>query len=243
MADTPNDDNNNPLSGKPSDHGYRPLKYLDESLFPSNNGDFASSFMQPHGSANRLHNPPPAADPSPWKDPDQDWRYIDERVWTGEAFVVSHRTQPDNRTERSNMQASSAFSAAVVPQDHRQSQAPGGSHGFGGLGFTGPAQAPGVFMDRGADPSFQNLVGASSRGSQVSAALARDTLKNSSPINKVQFVFTGWNDDAKRELFMWKVKRKKGYAFFLHLFPGETTESLHEAFKQYRNDGERLYNG
>lgn len=35
--------------------GYRPLKYLDESLFPNNDGDFAPSFMQPHGPASRLH--------------------------------------------------------------------------------------------------------------------------------------------------------------------------------------------
>ena len=54
MADAPNNDNNSPHE-EPTDHGYRPLKHLDESLF-SNNGDFASSFMQPRGSASRLHN-------------------------------------------------------------------------------------------------------------------------------------------------------------------------------------------
>ena len=68
-------------------------------------------------------------------------------------------------------------------------------------------------------------------------------VKDTPSTNKSQFIFTGWNDDAKRQLFMWKVKRKKGYAFFLHLFPGEIVESLHEAFQQYRDDGERLYNG
>jgi hypothetical protein len=90
----------------------------------------------------------------------------------------------------------------------------------------------------------QNIVGASSRNSQSSSAAApQDIEKDSAPTKKGQFVFTGWNDHAKRELFMWKVKRKKGYAFFLHLFPGETAESLHEAFKKYSDDGERLYNG
>ena len=90
----------------------------------------------------------------------------------------------------------------------------------------------------------QNIVGASSRNSQSSSAAApQDIEKDSASTKKGQFVFTGWNDDAKRELFMWKVKRKKGYAFFLHLFPGETAESLHEAFKKYRDDGERLYDG
>lgn len=93
------------------------------------------------------------------------------------------------------------------------------------------------------DSSSQNLVGLSSRASQASTAHPRDMVKDTPSTNKSQFIFTGWNDDAKRQLFMWKVKRKKGYAFFLHLFPGETVESLHEAFQQYRDDGERLYNG
>jgi hypothetical protein len=97
-------------------------------------------------------------------------------------------------------------------------------------------------IDRLTGLASHNLVGAFNRVRQGSAAPLQDIAKDSSSLNKGQFVFTGWNDDAKRELYMWKVKRKKGYAFFLHIFPGETAESLHEAFKKYKDDGERLYN-
>ncbi|KAI4688596.1 uncharacterized protein J4E84_004526 [Alternaria hordeiaustralica] len=178
--------------------GYRPLKYLDESLFPNNDGDFAPSFMQPHGPASRLHTRPPAANPPPWEDPAQAWR---------------------------------------------QSQAPRGLHSPGVFDFTGQPQAPVDLQKR--EPGTFPIPVPGSRDSAVrgTPVAPRKTVKAPSPSSNGEFVFTGWNDEAKRELFMWKVKRKKGYPFFLHLFPGETAESLHEAFKLYKNEGERLLNG
>ncbi|KAH6875762.1 hypothetical protein BKA58DRAFT_399928 [Alternaria rosae] len=239
------DNNNSPDDEEPSGGGgYRPLKHLDESLFPNNDGDFASSFMQPRGPASQLHTRPSAANPPPWEDPAQAWRYVDDdRVWTGESFVVSRRTQPDTRIGRANPQTSGFSTAAVAPQDPAQMQAPRGLHGPGVFDFIGQPQAPVGLQQRGLD-SFPSLV-PGSRDSVVrgSPAAPRKTVKPSAPSNNGQFVFTGWNDEAKRELFMWKVKRKKGYTFFLHLFPGETVESLHEAFKEYKYEGERLFNG
>jgi len=52
MSDDPDNSNHE----EPSDNGgYRRLKYMDESLFPDNDGDFAPSFMQPSGPASQLH--------------------------------------------------------------------------------------------------------------------------------------------------------------------------------------------
>jgi hypothetical protein len=140
-------------------------------------------------------------------------------------------------------------------------QASGGAHGFGGLGFIGEQQIPGGSQrhEAGNNTPSNSLVvfqlthclsdsssptpGGRESASQDLPAPPQKAAKDSSPTNKTPFVFTDWNDDAKRELFMWKVKRKKGYAFFLHLFPGETVESLHEAFKEYRDEGGRLFEG
>ncbi|KAI4629364.1 uncharacterized protein J4E87_003628 [Alternaria ethzedia] len=184
-----NSDSNSPNHGEPSGGaGYRPLKYLDESLFPNNDGDFAPSFMQPRGPASRLHSRPPAANPPPWEDPAQAWRP-------------------------------------------------------GVFNFTGQPQAPVDLQKR--EPGTFPIPVPSSRDSAMrgTPVAPRKTVKAPSPSSNGEFVFTGWNDEAKRELFMWKVKRKKGYPFFLHLFPGETADSLHEAFKLYKNEGERLLNG
>jgi len=35
------------------------------------------------------------ANPPPWEDPVEAWHYLSDRVWTGEAFVFSRRTQPE----------------------------------------------------------------------------------------------------------------------------------------------------
>ena len=185
----------------------------------------------------------------------------DDRVWTGEAFVVSRRTHPDTRTGRANPQASGFLTTAAAPQDPRQDQAPRGLHGPGVFNFIGQPHAPVNLQKRepGSKMIRNTLVffplnhcsaafptpvpGSRDSALRGTPVAPRKTVKAPSPSSNGEFVFTGWNDEAKRELFMWKVKRKKGYIFFLHLFPGETAESLHEAFKLYKFEGERLLNG
>jgi len=175
--------------------------------------------------------------------------------------VVSRRTQPDTRTGRVNPQASVSSTAVAPPQDPRPTQAPRGLHGSGTFDFIGQPQAPGVPQQRGPGSKltpnilvvfplnhYSAAVPAPVPGRRESALRSppvapRKTVKSFSPPKDGQFVFTGWNDEAKRELFAWKVKRKKGYAFFLHFFPGETVGSLHEAYKLYKDEGERLLNG
>jgi len=185
----------------------------------------------------------------------------DDRVWTGEAFVVSRRTQPDTRTGRANPQVSGSPTTAAAPQDPRQNQASKGLHGPGVFNFIGQPQPPVHLQQRepGSKMTQNTLVvfplnhytaafstpvpGSRDSVLRSTPVAPRKTVKASSPSNNGEFVFTGWNDETKRELFMWKVKRKKGYPFFLHLFPGETAESLHEAFKLYKFEEERLLNG
>jgi hypothetical protein len=175
--------------------------------------------------------------------------------------VVSPRTGPDTRVGSANPWAYRSSSVAEASQAPRQTQAPRGLHLPDVFDFmdeqrsppglqereTGSMTPPGTLVVFPLTHQFAAFPSPTPRSrdsaSQGSSATPRKATKDPLHANKGAFIFIGWNDEAKRELFMWKVKRKKGYAFFLHLFPGETAESLHKAFKQYKDEGERLFNG
>ncbi|EFQ94001.1 hypothetical protein PTT_08426 [Pyrenophora teres f. teres 0-1] len=258
---------------------------LDESLFPNNEGDYASSYMYPGRATGQLYCRPPAASPPPWKTPADAWRYDGNRVWTGEAFVFSRRTQPG--PDISTPPASQAFlSSPGLSQDAVASQGFGNgslsastqpSRGFqeAVLGYripptssetpllrteftfplagnAGTAYGATTQVPDASQVPDTSRVPAVSRVPDVSRVPAApghavDNYSRNGPTEHqpaeqdTEFHFTRWNDEAKRILYLWKAKNKKGYQFFLYLFPGETKESLHAAWLQYRREGERLY--
>ncbi|KAI1572115.1 hypothetical protein A1F96_01190 [Pyrenophora tritici-repentis] len=245
---------------------------LDESLFPNNEGDYASSYMYPGRATGQLYYRPPAANPPPWETPADAWRYDGNKVWTGEAFVFSRRTQPEPDT-RTSAVLRAFLSSPGLSQDVVASQGSGNGHLSGitqlsggsqehVIGYRTPPTSSEVSLMRN-ECTFPvagntgNALGAASQVPDASQVLATSrvpaatghAVDNSinSPAehepaeDDTGFYFTGWNDEAKRMLYLWKGKNKKGYQFFAHLFPGETKESLHAAWVQHKREGKQLY--
>ncbi|RMZ69897.1 hypothetical protein GMOD_00008832 [Pyrenophora seminiperda CCB06] len=185
-------------------HGYSRFTNLEESLFSNNEGDYASSYLYPDRATGELHRRPLAANPPPWEDPVEAWRYDGDRVWTGEAFVLSRRTQlgPETRV-------------AVV------------SKAIGSL-----PRSEGAHLPESASTRIH--------GDTPKVPAASDDASNGSRAPS-EFQLTEWDDEAKRKLYMWKAKKRKGYRFFLHLFPGETEDSLRAAWQQYKKEAEKLF--
>jgi len=203
-----------------------------------------------------------AASPPPWQDPIEAWRYVGDRVWTGEAFIYSRRTQPEPEIR-----------ASATPQNIEDLPGSGGSQGVeapqgaGSPYVSGGKKNPGGSREPIADyrstlvsleysPLTLQLTAmlagnsgtaydAASKVSGTAGHAVNNPMKgpsrSSSAKRNAEFQFTGWDDEAKRMLYLWKAKNKKGYRFFLRLFPGETKDSLQAAWVQYRKEAEQLY--
>lgn len=73
------------------------------------------------------------------------------------------------------------------------------------------------------------------------AAAPQNLNEQSSSSEKNKFNFVSWNDEAKRTLYRWKRVLKKGPPAYVHHFPGETVESLRDAWDKYGDEGKRLH--
>ncbi|EMD60444.1 hypothetical protein COCSADRAFT_345706 [Bipolaris sorokiniana ND90Pr] len=191
--------------------GYSYFMELEESLFPDNEGDFASSFLNPRRPRNQSARPA-TFDPG---NSDEAWRYVGNRVWTGEGFVYAPPPPPEE------------------PMDFESSQ-----NSF--LPQTGTSKVPGIIEILAGSPQAEDLsYFGNPQGSGSSKNTTRSLLLRQQDKDKFQFV--GWNNEAKRTLYRWKRILKKGPSFFLHQFPGETEASVRDAWDKYGEEGKRLY--
>ncbi|KAJ5023765.1 hypothetical protein J3E72DRAFT_376754 [Bipolaris maydis] len=211
MTDQNNGQNN--TDNPPQRGGYTRFIELEESLFPDNEGDFASSFMNPRRPGNQSDRPAPF-DP---RNSGEAWRYVRNRVWTGEAFIYASPPRPEE------------------PMDFDPSQNPffskNGTSEVSGSPQAGESSYFGNPQGSGSVSGLQ-----SSRGTTSQSATRKPRQQD-----KDKFQFVGWNDEAKRTLYRWKRILKKGPSFFLHQFPGETEASVRDAWDKYGEEGKRLY--
>ncbi|KAF1833491.1 hypothetical protein BDW02DRAFT_599070 [Decorospora gaudefroyi] len=177
---------------------------LEQSLFPQNDGDFASSFMNPGGANDELHRRPSPASPAPWADPVESWCYDGDRVYTGEGFVWAPHPQPGGnvgpgRKSRGGQETSEPGSqqASGSQQRSRNSRGLEASQAFGRLSFPGPqylegfqylpegnSENPNVSKEPAADASLIDPF-FSDFGAGYSAALQGPTAGNMKTINPV----------------------------------------------------------
>ncbi|EUC35544.1 hypothetical protein COCCADRAFT_24494 [Bipolaris zeicola 26-R-13] len=193
---------------------------LEESLFPDNEGDFASSFMNPRRPRIQSDRPSPF-DP---RNSEEAYRYVGNRVWTGEAVVYAPPFWLEELMDF-NPSQNPSFSQTSTPEVPESTGILPGSPQAGDSSYFGNPQGSG---------SVSGLQ--SSRG-----AITPSSTKKPRRQDKDKFQFVGWNDEAKRALYRWKRILKKGSSFFLHQFSGETEASVRDAWEKYGEEGKRLY--
>lgn len=230
---------------------------LEESLFPDNEGDFASSFMNPRRpriQSDRRKcqrskicdlsatNTFPLASPFDPRNSEEAYRYVGNRVWTGEAVVYAPPFWLEELMDF-NPSQNPSFSQTGTPEVPESTGILPGSPQAGDSSYFGNPQGSGSGKNTNRlllIPSLTYLRPVS--GLQSSrGAITPSSTKKPRRQDKDKFQFVGWNDEAKRALYRWKRILKKGSSFFLHQFPGETEASVRDAWEKYGEEGKRLY--
>lgn len=264
-----NDPTNNqaPKEGGTAADGHYRFTELEESWFPNNEGDFASSFMSPSGSANELPPPrklcksnglgflthivllAPVVNPHSWQDANSPWLFDRNMVVTDD--MVRRYYEPLPRISKSvpaSREPDTSQPPSMLPEPENV-QTPEATQQTEGLLLPGNLQEP---TADSAQPSLP-LISSRTHDPTVSETqVTADTIpqKDSGPKNtgkksfrewQKKFKFVGWNDESKLMLYRWKGILRKGPLAFIQYFPGETVASLREAWGKYCNEGKRLY--
>ncbi|EUC49343.1 hypothetical protein COCMIDRAFT_33193 [Bipolaris oryzae ATCC 44560] len=124
MTDHTNDQNNK--HNTPQWGRYTRFMELEGSLFPDNEGDFASSFMNPRRPRDQSDQPAP----------------FGNRVWTGEAFVYAPPPRPEEQMDFDSYQNPSLRQSGMTEVPGSAGILPGSPH-VGGPSYLGNPQGSG----------------------------------------------------------------------------------------------------
>lgn len=183
-----------------------------------------------------------------WQDQNRTWHYSDNIVWTEETSEFLHPAQPeifvrmsssrepDTSWPPSTIQEIETLRSPEEFQQYEVSSSPE-NHQEPATGKRKSHSLVSFSLNYGPTVLSPAPAGTISQGSSS----PKRSVKKSLCQRKNKFKFIGWNDEAKMMLYRWRRVLKKGPSAFMHHFPGETEESLREAWEKYSDEGMHLY--